>query len=159
MKIDFYCVGMCQDNGKPTQIAGCGVVIVFTDDHDRTKFRTFKYGLGNSTQNLADLQAVRLALSSVRPAFRGGETVLHVNSSYVTRMMEREGKAFLSNPQKNSREVTEVRRWYSFYSNISVVVENPDDDNMMQAKDLAEIGLATQEHSDSGTLEGFDTAD
>jgi ribonuclease HI len=150
---------MCRDNGKPTQIAGCGVVVVFTDDHNRTQFRTYKYGLGNSTQNLADLQAVRLALASVRPAFRGGEAILHVNSSYVLRVMEREGKAFIVNPKKNVREVTEVRKWYGFYNDISVVMENPNDDNMMQAKDLAEMGLATQEHSDSGTLEGFDTVD
>jgi hypothetical protein len=73
--------------------------------------------------------------------------------------MEREGKAFIVNPKKNVREVTEVRKWYGFYNDISVVMENPNDDNMMQAKDLAEMGLATQEHSDSGTLEGFDTVD
>lgn len=157
MKIDLYCVGMCRDNGKPTQLAGCGVVVVFTDDHSRTSFRSFKWALGNSTQNLADLQAARLALASVKSAFRGATSILHTNSSYVLRMLERDGKAFVVNPKKNTAEVEEVRKWFGFYNDIAAIVENPNDDNMVQARDLAEMALNTQEHSDSGTLEGFDT--
>jgi hypothetical protein len=74
-------------------------------------------------------------------------------------MLEREGKAFILSPEEYVREVDEVRRWFGYYGDISVVIENPNDDNMIQAKDLADMALATQEHSDSGTLEGFDVLD
>lgn len=161
MKIDLYCVGMCRDDGEPTQLAGCGIVVASTDDHNRTKYRTFKYALGNSTQDLADLQAVRLALSSVKSAFRDSTVVLHTDSPYAARMLE--PVETLTSMYGYGSEVTEVRRWYGYYDDISVVVEDPDDvllpqkshDSMVQAKDLAKMGLATQEHSDSGTLEGL----
>lgn len=156
MKIDFYCVGMCRDDGEPTQIAGCGIVIVFTDDHNRVKFRSFQYGLGNSSQNLADLQAIRLALSSVTSMFRSGRADVHTDSPYAAQMLERDGKAFVVDSDVN--EVIEARRWYGYYGDITVVVEDPQDDSMVQARDLAEIALATQEHSDSGTLDGFDAS-
>ena len=137
MKIDLYCVGMCRDDGEPTQLAGCGIVVASTDDHNRTKYRTFKYALGNSTQDLADLQAVRLALSSVKSAFRDSTTILHTDSPYAARMLE---PVFCGHI-----EITEIRKWYGYYDDISVVVEDPDDillpqkshDSMVQAKDLA----------------------
>ena len=156
MKIDFYCVGVCQNDGEPTQLAGCGIVVVLTDDHNRTKFRTFKYALGNSTQKLADLQAVRLALASVRSSFRSGNAHLHIDSTYVARILEKSGKAFIESLSEYKREAQEVRQWFGYYSRILVIVENQNDENMLQAKDLANIGLATQEHSDSGTLDGLD---
>jgi len=156
MKIDFYCVGICRDDGKPTQLAGCGIVIVFTDDQNKTKFRSSKYGLGNSTQNLADLQTVRLALASVKSSFRGVEsTIIHTSSPHAAKMLEREGKAFVAGISENTHVVDEIRKWFGFYSNISIIVENPNDDNMIQAKDFADIALVTQEHSDSGTLDSF----
>ncbi len=157
MKVDLYVVGACRDNGKPTQIAGCGIVLVFTDEHGRTSFRSSQYGLGNSTQNLADVQATRLALASVRAAHRGTPAVLHISSNYVSRMLECEGKAFIASPSKNVVEVREMRRWFSYYSDILVIVENPNDDHMAQAKDQAEISLSTQTHSDSGTLQSFES--
>lgn len=156
MKVDLYVVGVCQNNGQPTQIAGGGVVLVFTDKHGRASFRSYKYALGNSTQNLADLQVARLALASIRSSHRGTSAVLHIGSNYVERMLEREGKAFVSKPSKNEKAVTEMRRWFLDYGDITVIIENPNDDNMLQAKDQADIALATQTHSDSGTSQSFD---
>ena len=164
MKIDFYCVGVCQNDGEPTQLAGCGVVVVFTDDYNRIKLRAYKYALGNSTQNLADLQAVRLAFASVRSPYRSATTHLHTNSVYVARMLKRDGKAFAEVPTEYQHEVQMVRQWFGYYDQIIVVAENPQivtqtDENMLQAKDLADMGLITQEHADSGTLERFDSFD
>lgn len=158
MKIDFYCIGVCVNDGEPTQLAGCGVVAIFTDDYNRTKFRTYKYALGNSSQRLADLQAIRLALSSVRSLYREANTHLHINSPYTFGLLEREGKAFIDNPTEYQHEVQQVRQWFGYYGRILVVMGNQNDENMIQARGLADMGLATQEHSDSGTLEGFDSA-
>jgi hypothetical protein len=155
MKLDLYCVGVCHDDGEPTQIAGCGMVIIFTDDYGRIRARSFGYGLGNSNQNLADLQAARLALASVKPAFRGGISVLHTTNQYVVKMLDRNLSPVL---RRNDREIQETRRWYSYYNNITTVLEDHNNSNITQARDLAEIGLTTQERSDSGTLEGLDIA-
>lgn len=152
MKIDFYCVSVCQNDGEPTQLAGCGVVVVFTDDQNRTKRRIFRYALGNSTQRLADLQVIRLALASIRSPFRGADTCLYINSTYAARILEKSGKAFVESFFEYEHEVQEVRQWFGHYGKISIV-ENMNNNNMLQAKDLANIALATQEHVDSGTLE------
>lgn len=155
MKFDLYSVGLCRDNGQPTQIAGCGVILVYTDNHNRVSFRSAKYGLGYSTQNMANLQAARLALASVKSHYRDQSTVLHTNSEYVARMLKRDGQNFVMSPAKNAEIVEEMRRWFSYYKNISVIVENQNDEHMLQAKDLAEVGLATQIRSDSGTMQSF----
>lgn len=173
MKFDIYTVGVCQNDGHPTQIAGCGVVMVFTDDYDRVSFRSANYGLGNSTQNLADIQAIRLALASVRALHRSVPTVLHTNSHYVNMVLEcfsddisqsapeqLTGKDFVVKPTKNVDAIAEMRRWFSYYNEITVVVEDLDDPlipNMTQAKDQADIALVTQMRSDSGTLLSLDT--
>lgn len=153
MKIDFYCVSICQNDGEPTQLAGCGIVVVFTDDHNRTKFRTFKYALGNSTQRLADLQVIRLALASVRSPFRSANACLHINSTYAARMLEKSGKAFVESFFEYEYEIKEVRQWFGYYGKMYFVVGDMSNENMLQAKYLADIALATQEHADSGTLE------
>lgn len=154
-KIDLYAISICQNNGQPTQISGGGTVMVFTDEHGRASFRSSKYAFGNSTQNLADLQIVRLILASVRSAHRGVSTTLHVGSTYVKQMLEIDGRAFVANPSKNEQVVTEMRRWFSYYNSITVIVENQNDYNMAQAKEQASIALSTQQNDDSGTINSF----
>ena len=163
MKFDIYTVGICQNDGHPTQIAGCGIVLVFTDDYDRISFRSMNYGLGGSTQDLADIQAVRFALASVRALHRSVTTILHTNSHYVNMILERgdDGSSFIVEPTKHVNAIAEMRRWFSYYDEIIVVVEDPDDplaNYMTQAKDQADIALATQTRSDSGTLLSLDAS-
>ena len=173
MKFDIYTVGVCQNDGHPTQIAGCGMVLVFTDDFERISFRSMNYGLGNSTQNLADIQAIRLALASVRASHRSLPTVLHTNSHYANMVLEcfsddisqsapepLIGKDFVVKPTKNVDTIAEMRRWFSYYDEITVIVEDPDDplaNYMTQARDQADIALTTQTRSDSGTLLSLNT--
>lgn len=146
MRTDFYCVSVCRDDGQPTQIAGCGVVVVFTDDQNRVQSRAFSYGLGNSSQDLADLQAVRLALASIKSSFRSDTSVLHTSSDYVIQVMCHQGGS-----QENTREIVEARKWFGFYGNVSVAKEDSNHALMMRARSLAKMGLDTQERSDSGT--------
>jgi ribonuclease HI len=151
VRIDFYCAGICRDDGQPTQIAGCGIIVVFTDDHDRVQSRTFSYGLGNSSQSLAGLQAIRLALASVKSSFRSNTSVLHTTSSHVIQVLCHQGGS-----QEHPDEIVEARKWFGYYNDISVVLEDRNHDLMIQARKLAKVGLNTQERSDSGTEE-FDT--
>ena len=175
MKFDIYTVGVCQNDNQPTQIAGCGIIMIFTDDYDRVSFRSANYGLGNSTQNLADVQAVRLALASVRALHRSVPTTLHTNSHYVNMILEcfsndvsqstpeqSIGKDFVVKPTKDVDIIAEMRRWFSYYDDITVIVEDPDDplsNSMTQAKDQADTALITQMRSDSGTLLSLNAGD
>lgn len=150
MKIDLVCAGACRDNGKPTQIAGCGVIIILTDDYDRVQSREFGWALGNSSSNLANIQAARLGLSSVLPQFRGNETLLHMSSKFVVDLLKTEIV-----PKKNIDEISELRRWFSYYPEIVAHTFNDghiDVETIKRVKDLAKTALERQEHFDSGTV-------
>ena len=88
MRFDIYRSSICKDNGKPTQLAACGILIVYTDE-TYSKKRGYGYGLGNSTKNLADVQSVRLALASIASKYRHIQTFLHISNPYVTSMLEK----------------------------------------------------------------------
>lgn len=161
MRIELVVAGSCLDNGKPTQIAGCGVIVRFIDEHQRLQYREFGWALGGSTANLADLMAARLALSSVLPQFRGNHTALHTSSKYLFEMLIKESKyTYKVNPRKNKKEVEELRRWFGYYKDISVIMYNRhnlgDDvigtDVISRVQDLAKRALESQEHYDSGTV-------
>lgn len=147
MKIDVYCAGKCRDNGLPTQIASCGIIVVFTDDQNQSRFREFSYGLGGSTLNLANMQAIRLGLASVQSAFRANETTIYTSSAYAAKMMNPDVK-----PSVNKEIVEEMRKWASYYQNLAIVVDK-DNPIVVRAKDLADVALATQINTDSGTKE------
>lgn len=151
MKIDIYCVSVCSGD-EFTRLAGCGIIIIFTDEHSRTRFRTYQYGLGNSSQNLADLQAARLSLASIKSPFRKYDTCLHINSQHVFNMLSKNGRSFVYEPLEDIVVVKDLRRWFGYYNNIRIMIENGNDDHMTQVFDLANNGLMTQEHIDSGTI-------
>jgi ribonuclease HI len=155
MRIDLVCAGACRDNGKPTQIAGCGVIVRFVDEHERVQSRQFGWALGGSTSNLADIMAARLALSSVLPQFRGNHTALHISNMYVFDLLVGE-----KNPRKNKEEVSELRRWFGYYKDITIILYNKfnaggdvmDTETIARVQELAKRALESQEHYDSGTV-------
>lgn len=151
MIIELYCAGACRDNGKPTQLAGGGVVLRAHDDKD-VKERNFSYGFGNSTANLADVQAVRLALASIAPQYRRHKAILHIISNYVLSMLAKDGPGFKREPVKNSEEISDLRRRIGRYSDLEVIHAKADDPLIKRAKDLAKRGLDTQQNTDSKTL-------
>jgi hypothetical protein len=143
MKLDLFCVGVCRDDGEPTQIAGCGIVSKFVDDHDRVQCREFGWALGNSSERLAQLQAARLALCSVLPQFRGYPATLHVSNSIVEKSLDIE-----TDPEEFLYEIVALRTWYGYYKSITIIV-SPMDERVVE---LANIALDTQQHYDSGTI-------
>lgn len=168
MKVDLICAGSCRDNGKPTQIAGCGVIVELIDDHDRRQIREFGWALGSSTSNLADIQAARLALSSVLPQFRGYYTTLHVCSKYVFNLLSRTDSSkqapYTITPKKNLHEISELRKWFGYYKSISVIRYDrsggnvadgpaPTNEIVLRVGNLARNVMESQQHFDSGTIE------
>lgn len=149
MNIDMYCVGFCRDNGKPTQIASCGIVIIATDGV-ATKSREFGYALGNSTANMAEIQSIRLALASVAPAHRGSRVAVHTTSKYALKMLEQQADGtFASTPSKNVDIINEMRKWLGYYRDIELVMEIADVPELLRAKELARSAVEHQENYDS----------
>ncbi len=143
MTLNIHCVGLSQSG-----LAGCGIVLLFMDAVARTQRREFYYGLHNSDETLAEIQAARLALASVGAGSRSAPTTIHTQSLVVANLLT---KPALAAAPELSRATAEIRRWYSYYRRIEVVVAAARDEFLSRAYDLAQQGMSTQKHWDSGT--------
>lgn len=144
MKTDIYCASSCRDEGDTTQISGGGVYIESIDGYGRHITRSFRYGFGGSDNITASIKAIILGLSSVKTPYRKQHTILHINNELV--------KNAIDNKSEIDHEAfVELGTWYSFYTNIQVALDN-DSEGMSRAKNLAEIGMISQEQHDSGTV-------
>ena len=152
MKIEIYCASASRDNGKPTQMAGCGIVLVASDDHRQSKRRTMSFALSSSTVNLADIQVIRLALCSILPAYRKSKIILYTTSKYVADLLHYDGDVYAMNPTKNTKEVDDMRRLVRSHNDISLILECEECDDYIVAKRLAKYSLDSQNNTDSGTL-------
>jgi hypothetical protein len=47
----------------------------------------------------------------------------------------------------------EMKRWYGYYDDVTIVAADVEDNNILTAKELADETMTTQEMSDSGTME------
>lgn len=144
MKIDLYCAGASKGDDL-TILGGAGVVLVFTDAHNRSQQREFQFALGGSGQELAELQAVRLALAAVSPPYRGAKAVLHLESPAVAEALTRTLGIHLDDTAK------EARRWYGYYKNIELSVHSDPQGLLLRAVELAKMGRDTQRDFDSLT--------
>lgn len=149
MRIDFFCAAYCHDEGEPTQLSGCGIVLKFADGHDRVSTRELGFALGASDKFLADIQALRLALSSVRPGHRDYECVAYILSDDVVDVLS--GKSC-----EHPTAASELRKWFGFYSNLRVISDDHDHESIKRALVLAEAATKNQEHSDSGSMHEAD---
>jgi hypothetical protein len=146
VNIDIYCTGISSGQGVSAR-AGCGFVLEVSDGHGKIRRREFHYGLGASPQDLCELQAIRLALAAVAPAFRSCKTVLHIASQNAA-------GEILKSPD-GSRAADEARRWFKYYSDIQVMVHCA---RIPRAYELAKLGMETQLEFDSLTSEILDAS-
>jgi ribonuclease HI len=146
--IEISVAGATRDENELTVVGGAGVVITFTDEHKRKQKREFYYGLGASSLALTEVQAARLGLASVLPAFRDRPVVLYTTSSELADLITdgAEGNdAF-------THQIKELRRWQSYYRNLSVEVLVERSESLVRAKNLAESGMRDQKIYDSETF-------
>lgn len=147
MKFEIYCAGLSRDEGQISQIGGCGIVLLATDGQRRVQCREFAFGLGSSSQMLADVQAARLALASIVPAMRVHRCFLFIDSQDVAN--------FLTSPATVlgiREQVAELKRWYGYYKDVSVNLLSAIHPRFERAKELAKQGLDSQAPYDSGTF-------
>lgn len=146
MKFDLYCAAACRDEGDLAQLGACGYVLVMSDPRG-TRSREFHFALGGSDSLLGEVQAARLALASIAPAYRQHPLVLHTSSHDVA-------EALVSPTTRvpSSKALTDLRRFFGFYRGAEVAVEAAPSPDMMRARQLAKLGLETQKDFDSGTI-------
>jgi len=148
VQINLYCAGLCRDEGQLSQLGGCGLVLTSTDDYGRPQYREYHYGLGSSDQALCDVQAARLVLASVAPAFRAAKVTLYVDNPKLAEYL------IDGVPEIDVQTYKEARRWISYFNDVNVVVQAGDHPQLDRAKELARMGLETQREFDSLTVAG-----
>lgn len=141
----FYCAAHCIDPDQPSQLSGCGIVIRFVDEDGRCKRRELAFALGGSDLSLAQIQSVRLALSSVRPGHRSYESHAYIDNDFVIDILA----SSISTKYKTA--VSELRKWFGFFSNLRVVHDDVEHDLGNCAKDLAIQAAEQQDNFDSGS--------
>lgn len=146
MSIDIYCAAAVARSGEINQTGGCGVVLVAMDRFHRKQQREFSYGLGGSSLNLCEIQAVRLGLASVLPGHRATKVTIYVDSqdlaSILTTNVAMMG--YLS-------QIGDMRKWCNLYKDLSVHLLAVPNTYLDKAKKLAKIGCEEQKNRDSST--------
>ena len=161
MSFKLFCGVKVQNENEPTQLSGCGIMTVYTDDDTgESQARTFKYGLSSNDKISAYLITFKLTLASIKPKFRSQKVGLYIppeglkvyNKYCETRC---HGSACLSDWVVSRAD--EAIKWFGFYSNIEVLEFNKDElfankwgvDVMLN--NLSKQGCESQDLSDSGT--------
>lgn len=154
MRLTLFCTAATKDENEPTRMAGCGIVLyaesAFTQRGAsrliETKKRSLSFGLGSSSIELANIQAVKLTLASVARMFRSEQTFLNINSNSLMELLVG------SRESEYVEELTEMRKWLGYYLNMNVVLNTTGDWSLVEAGDLAQNALRTQKNTDSGTV-------
>jgi len=145
MKIELYASGI-SNNDEISPSAGCGVVLFAIDDYKRIQCREMSFVLDNSPQLLADVQATRLALSSIIPSMRKHSCLLFINNQNVA--------DFLTSSiivKEIEDQIFELKRWYGYYNDISINLLSTTNQHFESSKNLAKLALESQKPFDSGT--------
>lgn len=151
MKFEIYCAGCCRDDGTLSQVGGCGIVLRCVDDIGRIQWRDFSFGLAGSSQLLSDIQAVRLALSSVIPSGRSHDVTLNLENPQVATILT--AKELPDCAKDYKHQVSEMKRWYGYYTNISIQVHAGPLTHLDKARGLAKRAMETQKQTDSLTYQ------
>lgn len=141
MKIVGYCAAHCIDEGEPTQLAGCGILLTYIDFADRQVSRKYAFALGYSDSELAIIQAVKLTLASIKPVHRKYNSILSVSDDRVVDILN-------GGDSKHKEAAKSLLQWFNFYSDLKILYSDINE----TALELAKNAALTQMHYDSGTI-------
>lgn len=153
MRVELYAAGASTGKG-PTLNGGAGIVLRYLAETPQR--RELSFGLATSDAFLSDIQAVRLALAAVGPAFRN-DAVLFVDNKEIADLLSDVLSAL---PDQYVKHVDDLKRWYSYYTKIEVEVVCLEDEGFVvgnnqhfnRAKELAVQAMKVQKSSDSKTF-------
>ena len=143
MKIELYCADAALDGNH-----GCGATLT-ADDDGRRKKRTFASWIGKIDSTVAQLQAVRIGLSSLTS--KKHEIIAHVSDGRTAEALHKTRDGYLTEPVENVELVTEVRKLASSFMSFCCFVDASGDKFMMEAESAARSVLGTKGRYDSET--------
>lgn len=142
MKIIIYCASVVHNINQATQMAGCGIVLI-AEEGEQTIKKSMSFGLGGSDTELANIQVIRLALSSIAPRFRNIPIQLHINNVAAADLLIKNGDDYKIVEPKYKQQSSDMRRLVCCCSNISVIW-NDSDTMMVEAIELATTACISQ---------------
>lgn len=96
-RIDIYTDGACSYNPGP---AGAGVVLVYKEHK-----KEISHYIGQATNNIAELTAIKLGLEAVKKSHRNIPTVVYTDSQYCHGMFTKDW-----HPKANTELIMEIKR-------------------------------------------------
>jgi hypothetical protein len=145
----LYAAGYCFDAGKATQRSGAAVVMVVSDAHGRTARRVVAHPTGGAPKTLCEINAIKLALASVKKKFRKSESVTLVVPKHVGDFVTLEGDKYKKNSKKYEDDLGTARRWAGYYNNLHVAI--PDGPTHKEAIAYAKSCADSQKPKDTKT--------
>ena len=166
MEINVYSATHCNDPNGPTQMSGCGIVLIakhiiegIYSNKSMSWDRRMSYGLGNSDGYMAELQSAKLALMAVSAA-NVDVVNFYVAEDAVIDMLDKKpkpkfklgGPDYANNPAiKYASYAAELRRWDGFFASLLIYKISNSHELMASASDLAKVAADNQKNTDTGT--------
>lgn len=152
--IDIYVSTQGVGHNDARRVASSIILIAHAAD-GRVMVRKMTYAMGNSTLNMAALQACRLAIASLQNWVVVSKVplTLYVNNSYVLNMTAMDGSKYKVVPQTNIEAVALLRKAFEGVSWLTAVLSNNDDAIAAMCSTMARDAATSQNMSDSGSRE------
>lgn len=130
-RIDIYTDGACSGNPGP---AGIGIVLIY--NQHRKEISRF---IGDATNNIAELTAIKDALEEVKESSRVIPVVVYTDSSYCHGLLTKNWK-----PKKNIELVNELKKLTTQFSYLGFekVKGHSDNEGNNRADELATSAIA-----------------
>lgn len=146
MSAEIYVVSITKNEDDfSTRSSTCGIFLIHTDKSNRISKRDFAFRLFGSTHVLSDIQACRLALSSIAN-FRSDKVVIYVDNVKLASILASDVKV-----DECPSELTDLKRILESYSDVSVSAVAGNNSNMNRANKLANDLFNSNIDYDSGT--------
>jgi len=166
MELDVYSATCCDNPDTPTQMAGCGMILIAKhivqgvySNKSASWERRLSYGLGNSDKYMSELQSAAMALMAVSAA--SADVVnLYIAEDAVIDMLSKKpkpkfklgGPEYANNPTiKYATHAFELRRWDGYFTSLFIRKITDSHELMASASALAAAAAAAQKNTDTGT--------
>lgn len=142
MEIEGYCSVFSID--EPIKLTGCGIILSFINS-DCLISRRLGFALSCSDLELAWIQAVRLALSSISSSCRRCRCIVFVNDDRVIETLNN------GDNSKYKKAASDLLRLFRHYPDLKIVYTT---DTNSKAIEIAKNAAITQKNYDSGNIDG-----
>ncbi len=154
MKIDIYASAQTVGS-KDDRRTACALILVATSPDGRVQVRKMGFPLGTATINLAGLQAIKLAVMSLR-SWVGQRRIavgVQTDNHYALTMLAKDGDVYKSDPKTNIDVVVTMREQVDKFPGLALSHQKLDGGIGNACLVLAREVAASQSIVDGGTKE------